>query len=222
MPRPTTPKERSYGGLTRAERDAQRRRRLLDAGLEAFGSTGYPATSVEAICSAAGVSSRSFYEYFDGREGLLIAVYDEIVETALRMVADAFAATPQESGIRTHVQSGLHAFTGYMLGDERRARVNFIEVVGASRKVEEHRRRALRQFADLLREAMTALMAAGRIRDRPSHEVAVTTTAVIGAVQETLTDWMSREDRLPLEQVLAGLVEVFVVLAGSAAAPDDA
>ena len=47
---------RGYGGRSAAERRAERRERLLAAGLELFGTRGYAATSIERLCAAASVS----------------------------------------------------------------------------------------------------------------------------------------------------------------------
>jgi AcrR family transcriptional regulator len=52
---------RSYGGESANDRLARRRRQLLDAGLELFGTTGYRATTVRQLCREARVSDRYFY-----------------------------------------------------------------------------------------------------------------------------------------------------------------
>ena len=48
---------RPYGGRSPEERRADRRRRLLDAALDRFGTTGYASTSITELCSSAGVHS---------------------------------------------------------------------------------------------------------------------------------------------------------------------
>jgi len=70
------PAGQRYGGRTADERRAERRERLLDAGLELFGTQGYANTSIEALCSATRLNPRYFYESLKTREELLRAVYD--------------------------------------------------------------------------------------------------------------------------------------------------
>ena len=70
--------ERRYAGLLLHERRADRRARLAAAGLELYGTTGYDATTIPMLCSAAGVTSRHFYEEYGSRETLLRQVYDTI------------------------------------------------------------------------------------------------------------------------------------------------
>src|SRR6266536_445680 len=48
--------ERRYRGRLPDERRAERRRRLLGAGLELFGTVGYHGTSIERLCAQAGVN----------------------------------------------------------------------------------------------------------------------------------------------------------------------
>ncbi|MFF3288708.1 TetR family transcriptional regulator [Streptomyces sp. NPDC003023] len=86
------PTGRRYGGRGAAERQQERRSRLVDAGLEVFGTVGYAAASVRQLCREAGLTERYFYESFQGREELLRAVYDRLieeVETAAFSAAEA-------------------------------------------------------------------------------------------------------------------------------------
>lgn len=71
------------------ERQEARRRRLLDAGLEVFGTDGFRAATVSRICREAGLTNRYFYEHFADREACLRAVYDGLVTEAQRRLAEA-------------------------------------------------------------------------------------------------------------------------------------
>ncbi|HWG94520.1 MAG TPA: TetR family transcriptional regulator, partial [Mycobacteriales bacterium] len=55
---------RVYGGLTAEERAAQRRSRLLAAGLEVFGTVGYAGATQRAVLQQAGLGERYFEESF--------------------------------------------------------------------------------------------------------------------------------------------------------------
>ncbi len=211
---------RLYAGLTRTERDAERRQKLLDAGLDAFGTSGYSSASVESLCSAAGVSTRNFYDHFASREDLLIAIFDEGVGLAQTATLEALAALPPGAGVREMAQAGLEAFVTAMLQDERRARINFVEVVGASRAVEAHRRTALRAFSEIFFGIAEALASQGLIVPRPRYLYRVAATALVGAVVEALLEWMSQDDKqMPLEHVIEGLVEIMVILSEASSAP---
>lgn len=52
------------------------RTRFLDAALHVIRSKGYPATTVDDICSAAGVTKGSFFHHFKSKEELALAAVD--------------------------------------------------------------------------------------------------------------------------------------------------
>src|SRR5215218_480858 len=84
-----TKTERLRKGRTLAERRWERREALLDAALDLFGTQGYAATSVEELCRTAYVSTRNFYEEFDNREAVLLALGDRLVGDAYQAMVEA-------------------------------------------------------------------------------------------------------------------------------------
>lgn len=62
--------------LTRAERQAQTRERLIEVASEAFLEAGYHATSLDAVAERAGFSKGAVYSNFSGKEELVLAVFD--------------------------------------------------------------------------------------------------------------------------------------------------
>jgi TetR/AcrR family transcriptional regulator, transcriptional repressor for nem operon len=53
-----------------AQTDSLTRQKLLDAAQELMLAKGYTATSVDEICTAAGLTKGSFFHYFEGKEHL--------------------------------------------------------------------------------------------------------------------------------------------------------
>src|SRR3954447_8802688 len=88
---------RSYGGVSADDRVAARRAKLLDAGLELFGTRGYRATGVKDICRAAGVTARYFYESFTNTAELFLAVFDRLTDELFAEVATAAAAAGDDA-----------------------------------------------------------------------------------------------------------------------------
>jgi AcrR family transcriptional regulator len=72
--------KRVYGKKNADERVLERRERLLDAALELFSKQGYANTTIEALCAESKVTTRHFYQLFDGREALLLALYNQMIE----------------------------------------------------------------------------------------------------------------------------------------------
>ena len=108
------------------------------------------------------------------------------------------------------IHAGIGAFAESMARDERWARINFIEVVGVSSRVELRRREAIHNFAQLVK-SYTELLAERGLID-PTIVSPVTWVAMVGAIHETLTDWVIQSDRPSLEYIVDELTALFVVL----------
>src|ERR1044072_3269200 len=86
---------RRYGGREAAQRQQERRTRLIQAGLDLFGTSGYAAVSVNPVSAHAGRAQRYFSESFRGREDLLAGVYNDLIATISAETAQAAdAAAP--------------------------------------------------------------------------------------------------------------------------------
>lgn len=186
---------RVYGGRTEPERRAERRARLLEAGFALFGTEGWSGTSIERICTLAGVATRSFYEEFPQRAALLAAVYTQTMEQALAV------ATPllTRGGGTGAVQLGLAALVEHMTEDPRRARIAFREI-RLSGVLEDERQAMALRFADLIADR-----AGLRAPDRRTLSLALT-----GAVAEVMVDWVSAADPPPTGPIVEALTRLFV------------
>ena len=77
--------------VTRAERQAQTRERLIAVAREMFLSDGYAATSLDKVAVRAGFSKGAVYSNFAGKEELCLAVLDSIHEEQVEGVVAAFS-----------------------------------------------------------------------------------------------------------------------------------
>jgi AcrR family transcriptional regulator len=88
---------RPYRGVSPADRVALRRARLVTSAVRLFGTLGYPATSIKAVCTHAGLTERSFYESFGAKEDLLQTAYRHCagrLHAVITAAAEAAAPTP--------------------------------------------------------------------------------------------------------------------------------
>ena len=65
---------------TQEERKAETRRRLLDAAALLFAERGIDAVSIDTVADAADRTSGAVYSHFGGKDGLLVALLDELVD----------------------------------------------------------------------------------------------------------------------------------------------
>jgi AcrR family transcriptional regulator len=201
---------RRYRGITPAERQAERRQRLLAAGLELFGTVGYASTSVRAVSAAASLNSRYFYESFSSREDLLYSVYQGIVGDIFARASEAVA---RESTIDGQARAGLLAAWNVVTEDRRKARIIAVEVVGVSERLERLRhdtRQALAQFT-----ADNALRLAGegvRLRLDP----VLTARFLMGGVVEVLLEWINGDLDASSDEVVTHFTALFAAAAYAA------
>ncbi len=197
---------RTYAGQAIEDRQKERRSRFLESGLTVFARDGYANSSVGTICREAGLSSRQFYEEFNGREALLIELVD-VINTEAREAVLAAAAANAEGGIRRVVEEGLRGYIKSIGTDARRARVALVEAVGASPRVEEHRALERARWTDQMAVLAEAAATAGEI---PGGDFELRIIAIIGAVNYAVYEWAIAEARPDLDHVTSVLTRVLI------------
>lgn len=199
---------RPYAGISAEQRHRERRERLLEAGLELLGTDGWSATTVRAVCAKAGVTERYFYESFDGRDALLLAVFDSAAEEALGSALRAAAAAPHDA--REKARAAIGAIVELIAGDPRKGRVLFIEAMGSEALIK-RRLETLGSVAELIGEQARDFYG----DDAPSpQDIALTAHALAGAVFELLLAWMRGTLDVPPQRLIDHSTELFVAAAG--------
>jgi AcrR family transcriptional regulator len=198
---------RRYRDKSADERRRDRHEKLLEAAVEAFGTDGYAATSIEQLCASAGISTRNFYEEFSSREELLVALHDDLNARALQAVLEAIADV-DPNDLEARANAGVRAYFTVMTTDRRWAKIALVESVGVSPEAEAHRRAAIDRFAEVLRLEAARLAGLGLV---PERDYRLTATALVGAVEGLINTWTSDEDwAAHVEQVIAEAVRLIV------------
>lgn len=118
---------RLWQGQTPDARAADRRHRLVEAGLELVGTQGVAALTMRAACREAAVGPRYFYELFATREDLLAAVYDETVDRIREPILSAVTAAAASHGMGAAIQAAFETVVTLVEDDARLGRVLFRE-----------------------------------------------------------------------------------------------
>ncbi|MGW2512853.1 TetR family transcriptional regulator [Streptomyces scopuliridis] len=168
-------------------RRARRRERLLSTATELFTTRGYPATSIERICVTARVSIRAFYEEFEGREALLIALHNDVARSGMEAALTVLSDPATESAdTRDRITALTRAYVDAVTVDPAATRIAFIEVIGAGRAVEDHRLLWRGLWTDfLIGEAARAVERGEAVR----RDYTLAMVALIGAVNELVGHW---------------------------------
>ncbi|WP_168211993.1 TetR/AcrR family transcriptional regulator [Actinomadura rubteroloni] len=188
------------------ERQAARRTGLLEAGLELFGTVGYPATTVEAVCRQAGLAKKYFYESFADREALMLTIYDDLIrqgqEAALIAVAEAGPTIEQR--ITAGLTATVHAFGT----DPRVTRLAFREIIRvATHGSEERYRQVKRDFAEFIIGVLTETVGIPRTK-----RIQMGTTQLVGAFNELMTERVLGHLDATLDEITEISITLFTVL----------
>jgi AcrR family transcriptional regulator len=137
-------------GLPREAVAESQRRRLLDAMTAVAAERGYHETGIAEVIAAAGVSRRTFYEQFAGKDECFAAAYGEQIDRLLAIAMSAFAG---DGSWPTRLRAALTALCGALAADPVAARVCFVEALDAGPVTSERRREALRGLLPLFEDA---------------------------------------------------------------------
>lgn len=204
---------RTYGGQSPDERTARRRRQILDAGRQSFGSVGFRASTVRGICRDAHVADRYFYELFPTMEDLLVAVYLECIDTLTDAAATALSTAPPGADTSEFVRRGLDGFFA-AVQDRTTARVVWLEVLGVAPQVDSTYLATMRKFGDFMTSYLAQVLPEAADAEFTDRLV----TAAVGGLSHTALTWLMDDYRTPRADLVEGSVR-FVVGVLEAARP---
>lgn len=142
----TTQTSRTYGGATAEERRQRRRAALLDATFEVIGSDGVGAVGVKAICNAAGLNNRYFYEQFADCDEAVVSLFDDMVRQAMGIFAGVIANTEAQAELR--LRACVAAAIEFVTVDPRRGR--FVIESQATEQLRSRRQQLVATLAELM------------------------------------------------------------------------
>lgn len=176
---------RCYAGVEHAERIAQRHQRLIEAGVEQFGTLGYHATTMRTLTAAAGLSNRYFYESFDSMEALLMACYRHLLGKYRQRQGQRLDTAPVDLEARLRV--GVRCFFEEMRNPHF-ARITQVEVLGVSSQVDALYIQSLSEFGGLIMDNMAD---AGTLSPSSTkRELEITGVALAGAMTTAGAMWV--------------------------------
>jgi len=106
--------------VTLEDRREARRNSLLRAGVALLGAPDGPAVNVRAVCRAAALTERYFYESFRDRDEFVRSVYTTVGNQAQAALVEAVASTETA---RQRAEAAVGAFVKLMVDDPAMGRV---------------------------------------------------------------------------------------------------
>jgi AcrR family transcriptional regulator len=199
-----------YGGRSAAERQAERRERLLDAALAVWGRDGGPRVTMTRICAEAGLTERYFYQEFANLDAALVAVMDRVaaeIEHRGRAALEAVEAAGGDPAAR--VRAAVGAFVEILTEDPRKGRVAIVESA-AFDALRPRRSELLRLFAHLAAEDATALYGERALSAREGEMAGL---IFIGGVAQLVTGWLDGSLEATPDEIVDAATHAFTAIA---------
>jgi AcrR family transcriptional regulator len=144
---PAAPLPQGRGSLAPAATAFLQRARILDATARVVAERGYAGASVEEIRRRAGVSRRTFYTHFGGKEDAVVAAFDAAVAYVLPRLVEAFRGASDWAGA---IDAAVAAYLALADCDGAWAAFCVVELPGAGRRAMARRDDALARLSEEL------------------------------------------------------------------------
>lgn len=201
-----TPRQHSgqYAGKTASDRQAERREKLLAAGIRLIGRQGYAATSIDAVCGEAGLTKRYFYESFSNSEEMLVEAYREVTREYLNSILQA--TTPYLNDSRKLVRAGLEQVFKFVKDNPDKARLIMIEAMSVQSQLGRMYGKSYNEFVELLVRFTKPFLPGGGPGD---VMLAVMARSGVGAIIHLCQGWIATDFKQPMQELVDGTEHVF-------------
>ena len=192
----------------RERKKRQTREALTRAALELFVERGYDETTLAEIAEAAGVSTRTIFAYFSGKEDILFSTVQTVLDALGRTLAERPEGVDTLTALREFILSSAHEKT------ELDCKLG--ELVAADPTLSSHKRARVGQLQEVLAAAIADDLGVGPNDLRP-HVAAASLTAAF--------EMLERQDRghsiVPTNEEIAAAIDPVIsfVRAGLQALP---
>lgn len=200
--------------LSRDQVRAAQANRLFAAIAALVAEVGYPAVTIGAIASRAGVSRATFYDHFTNKEACYVAAYERFGDVLAKRIA---LSIPADGDWTELVDAALRAYLGTLDANRSAARAFVLEIDGAGPTARATGRRLYVQMAEFVRGVHDDIR-----RDRPELGALPpeSYTALVHGLRGLVRDLLDTESSPTLVDLVPSLSRFTqALILGAAAAP---
>lgn len=201
-------KERQFKGMSLSERKIARRDKLIEAGIQAYGTHGFFSVTVKDICNEAKLTERYFYESFKKSEQLFQTIFLKQID---ELQNNVMQATMQASTDPTKmIDAGLTALLTTLKNNPKMARIIYIDAMLVQELHNQATIQETMQRFDRMIHAFVTLMMPHL--NRSEREISLIATGLNGYVTQIAIRWVMSGFKLELEEVKDACRVVFIAL----------
>lgn len=180
-----------------------KRQRILRAAIEVFARKGYFSARMTDVAKAADVADGTLYLYFEGKEHLLVSIFDDVFSRYTERVRSEISEIPDPVD-KLHAVVRLHL---ELVGQDRAlAHILQIETRHSRRFMNLLTRGRLDDYFSLIRSVIVEGQKSGAFRTDIRPGLAI--VFVFGAVDEAVTSWLLADEPGDLSRHVKPLVSL--------------
>ena len=208
VPEKKVVKERQFKGMSLTERKQARREKLIEAGIEAYGTHGFFSVTVKDICNEAKLTERYFYESFKKSENLFQTIFLQLIEKMQQtLMQSVMQGSPDPIRI---IDAGLNGFFAMLQDDPRTARIIYIDAM-LVQELHNHAtiQETMARFDRMIHAFVTLMMPHISLNEK---EISLIATGLNGYVTQIAVRWVMSGFKSPREDVVKACRVVFNAL----------
>jgi TetR/AcrR family fatty acid metabolism transcriptional regulator len=185
---------------------------ILRAAIDVFAGRGFFNAQVADVARAAGVAAGTVYLYFEGKDDLLVSIFDRTMRDA---IADGQAAVALVRDPIEQLRTVARVHLDRMGRDRNLAIVFQVELRQSTKFMERLSSTLLREYLGLIRGIIADGQKSGAFRKELNATLAA--KLFFGGLDEMATNWILSRRKYALASEADAIVDLFVH--GAAAAP---
>ena len=191
--------------VVRQAHTGDKRDAILRAATKVFAQNGYFNSQVADVARVAGVAAGTVYLYFEGKDDLLVSIFERSMKDVLAEVRAAIDGIAEPAG-RLRTIARLHL---ERLGRDKHLAVVFqVELRQSVKFMERFSETFLQDYFKLIREAIASGQHGGTFR----KDISATTATKIffGALDEMATNWVLSRRKYALAAEADAVADLFI------------
>jgi TetR/AcrR family fatty acid metabolism transcriptional regulator len=189
------------------DKNPEKRVRILDAALKIFASRGFYNAKVSEVAKEAGVADGTIYLYFESKDALLIALFEDRMQRIIARATDEIAHS--EGTVLDKIRQAIALHLSLVLDDPDLAEFITVELRQSGKFVKEYDNPKFTEYLRIFRDLILAGQEQGLIRRTVDARLVV--RAIFGALDELLLtlSLTHRNRSVDINATVDGLCDIF-------------
>jgi TetR/AcrR family fatty acid metabolism transcriptional regulator len=189
------------------DKNPEKRVRILDAALKVFATRGFYNAKVSEVAREAGVADGTIYLYFESKDALLIALFEDRMQRIIARANDELARS--EGSVLDKIRQAIALHLSLVVDDPDLAEFITVELRQSGKFIKEYDNPKFTEYLRIFRDLILAGQEQGLIRRTVDARLVV--RAIFGALDELLLtlSLTHRNRSVDINATVDGLCDIF-------------